>query len=98
MPDHKTFVGRHGKNVFSPRLTRVFRIATIYSHAGPCCNRLLIFSRSAQIDSADGAANSVLFAVRIAANEAQRIQTAIKKSGLKKPDWARNALLSAAGG
>jgi hypothetical protein len=43
-----------------------------------------------------GTANSVLFAVRIAANEAQKIQTAIKKSGLKKPDWARNALISEA--
>ena len=44
-----------------------------------------------------GTANSVLFAVRIAANEANKIQTAIKKSGLKKPEWARNALISAAG-
>jgi hypothetical protein len=43
-----------------------------------------------------GTANSVLFAVKIAANEAQRIQTAIKKSGLKKPEWARNALMHAA--
>jgi hypothetical protein len=29
-------------------------------------------------------------------NEAEKIQTAINKSGLKKPDWARNALISAA--
>ena len=43
-----------------------------------------------------GTANSVLFAVRIAANEASKIQQAIKKSGLKKPDWARNALITAA--
>jgi hypothetical protein len=43
-----------------------------------------------------GTANSVLFAVRIAANEAEKIQTAIKKSGLSKPDWARNALIHAA--
>ena len=44
-----------------------------------------------------GTANTVLFAVKIAANEAEKIQMAIKKSGLKKPDWARNALISAAG-
>jgi hypothetical protein len=43
-----------------------------------------------------GTANSVLFAVKIAANEANKIQTAIKKSGLTKPDWARNALINAA--
>jgi hypothetical protein len=43
-----------------------------------------------------GTANSVLFAVRIAANEAQKIQAAIKKSGMKKPEWARNALIHAA--
>jgi hypothetical protein len=45
-----------------------------------------------------GTANSVLFAVRIAANEAERIQTAISRSGLKKPEWARQALISAAQG
>jgi hypothetical protein len=45
-----------------------------------------------------GTANSVLFAIRIAANEADKIQRAINKSGLKKPDWARNALISAADG
>ena len=43
-----------------------------------------------------GTSNSVLFAIRIAANEADRINQAIKKSGLKKPDWARNALIQAA--
>jgi hypothetical protein len=43
-----------------------------------------------------GTANSILFAVKIAANEADRIQRAIDKSGLNKPDWARNALLQAA--
>jgi hypothetical protein len=43
-----------------------------------------------------GTAKSVLFAVKIAANEAEKIQTAIRKSGLAKPDWARNALLAAA--
>ena len=45
-----------------------------------------------------GTANSVLFAVKIAANEADKIHQAIKKSGLKKPEWARNALISAARG
>jgi hypothetical protein len=45
-----------------------------------------------------GTAHSVLFAVKIAAVEAEKIHTAIKKSGLKKPDWARNALISAAQG
>ena len=43
-----------------------------------------------------GTANSVLFAIRIAANEAQKINEAVKKSGLKKPEWARNALIQAA--
>jgi hypothetical protein len=43
-----------------------------------------------------GTANSVLFAIRIAANEADKIQRAIKKSGLPKPEWARNALVNAA--
>ncbi len=43
-----------------------------------------------------GTANSVLFAVRIAAKEAEKIQTAIKMSGLTKPEWARAALLRAA--
>jgi hypothetical protein len=43
-----------------------------------------------------GTAKGVLFAVKIAANEADKIQSAIKRSGLKKPEWARNALLSAA--
>ncbi len=43
-----------------------------------------------------GTANSVVFSVKIAANAADKIQQAIKKSGLTKPDWARNALLSEA--
>jgi hypothetical protein len=43
-----------------------------------------------------GTANTVLFAVKIAATEADKIQTAIKKSGMAKPDWARNALINAA--
>lgn len=42
-----------------------------------------------------GTANTVLFAVKIAANEAQKIQHAIYKSGLTKPEWARNAFLNA---
>ena len=45
-----------------------------------------------------GTANSVLFAVRIAANEAQKINEAVKKSGMARPEWARNALISAAQG
>ncbi|MGD0085801.1 MAG: hypothetical protein ABSC24_01600 [Verrucomicrobiota bacterium] len=45
-----------------------------------------------------GTAKGVLFAVRVAANEAEKIQTAIRKSGLSKPDWARNALINAAAG
>ena len=44
-----------------------------------------------------GTANSVLFAVRIAANEAAKIQQAANRSGMSKPDWARNALVQAAG-
>jgi hypothetical protein len=43
-----------------------------------------------------GTANSVLFAVRIAANEAQKINEAVKKSGTARPEWARNALINAA--
>jgi hypothetical protein len=43
-----------------------------------------------------GTANTVLFAVKIAAKEADKIHQAIKKSGLNKPDWARNALVNAA--
>jgi hypothetical protein len=45
----------------------------------------------------NGQSKAVLFAVRIAANEANKIHQAIKKSGLSKPDWARNALVQAAG-
>jgi hypothetical protein len=43
-----------------------------------------------------GTAKGVLFAVRVANNEAEKIQRAIRKSGLPKPDWARNALIQAA--
>jgi len=42
-----------------------------------------------------GTAKAVLFAVRIAGNEAGKIQQAIRKSGLTKPEWARTALLAA---
>ena len=43
-----------------------------------------------------GTAKAVLFAVKIAATEAEKIQRAVVKSGLTKPDWARNALIQAA--
>jgi hypothetical protein len=43
-----------------------------------------------------GTANTVLFAVKIAAKEAEKIQDAIAKSGMKKPEWARHALINAA--
>lgn len=43
-----------------------------------------------------GEAKGVLFAVRLAAAEAVKVQQAIEASGLTKPDWARNALLFAA--
>jgi hypothetical protein len=43
-----------------------------------------------------GTANNVLFAVKIAPKEAERIDAAIKKSGMAKPEWARNALIKAA--
>jgi hypothetical protein len=43
-----------------------------------------------------GIAKGVVFSVRVAANEAGKIQAAIRKSDLPKPDWARNALINAA--
>ena len=43
-----------------------------------------------------GTSNSVLFAVRIAAREADKIHQAVKKSGMTKPEWARHALIQAA--
>jgi hypothetical protein len=43
-----------------------------------------------------GKAKGVLFAVRLAPNDARRVEGAIKRSGLTKPDWARGALLTAA--
>jgi hypothetical protein len=33
---------------------------------------------------------------RVSTPEYMKILTAIKKSGLRKPDWARNALITAA--
>jgi hypothetical protein len=45
-----------------------------------------------------GTANTVLFAVKIAATEAEKIEDAIRKSGKKKPEWARDALIKAAHG
>ena len=43
-----------------------------------------------------GEAKGEVFSVRVAADAAGKIHQAIKKSGMKKPDWARNALISAA--
>lgn len=43
-----------------------------------------------------GTAKGIVFAVKIAKIEADRIQTAIERSGMEKAEWARNALLSAA--
>jgi hypothetical protein len=43
-----------------------------------------------------GEAKGEVFSVRVAANEAAKIGLAIRKSGLKKPEWARQALIQAA--
>jgi hypothetical protein len=43
-----------------------------------------------------GTANTVLFAVKLAANEADKIQRAIRASGMRKPDWMRSKLVSGA--
>lgn len=43
-----------------------------------------------------GTAKAVLFAVKIAKIEADKIQEAIKRSGMEKAEWARRALLTAA--
>ena len=45
-----------------------------------------------------GTAKGVLFAIRVAAIEAEKIQNAIAKSGMSKPEWARRALIQAASG
>lgn len=43
-----------------------------------------------------GEAKGVLFAARVSNDDAKVINDAIKQSGTKKPEWLRNALLSAA--
>jgi len=43
-----------------------------------------------------GKAKGVLYAVRVSGGDAKIIDSAIKRSGKEKPDWMRNALLSAA--
>jgi len=44
-----------------------------------------------------GEAKGVLFAVRMKKPEADQVDKAIRQSGMSKPDWARAALLNAAG-
>jgi hypothetical protein len=44
----------------------------------------------------EGTANTVLFAFKIAANEAEQIEAAAKRSGLTKAQWSRQTLLAAA--
>jgi hypothetical protein len=41
-------------------------------------------------------AKGTLFAVRVAKADAEKIQSAIKRSGLPSADWQRKALLRAA--
>ena len=41
-------------------------------------------------------AKGEVFSVRVASDAAEKINQAIRRSGLKKPDWARNALIHAA--
>ena len=43
-----------------------------------------------------GTANNILFAVKIAPQEAEKIDAAVERSGLTKPEWARTVLLAAA--
>jgi hypothetical protein len=43
-----------------------------------------------------GEAKGEVFSVRVSADAAGKIHQAIKKSGLSKPEWARNALIRAA--
>ena len=47
---------------------------------------------------AKGKAKGVVIGARFAPDESKRIHDAITRSGHSKPDWVRNALLSAAGG
>lgn len=44
-----------------------------------------------------GEAKGVMYAVRVSIDDAKQINAAINQSELKKPDWIRNALLSASG-
>ncbi|MGH7952347.1 MAG: hypothetical protein ACREFE_10565 [Limisphaerales bacterium] len=43
-----------------------------------------------------GTANSVQFAFKIAPQDAETIDSAVKRSGMTKPDWAREKLIQAA--
>ncbi len=43
-----------------------------------------------------GTAKAVLFAFKLAKVEADKIQDAIKRSGMEKAEWARQVLLKAA--
>ena len=47
---------------------------------------------------AKGKAKGVVIGARFASDESKRIHDAIHRSGKSKPNWVRNALLSAAGG
>jgi hypothetical protein len=44
-----------------------------------------------------GETRDVLIGARFAPDEAQAVETAVKRSGQVKSDWIRKALLSAAG-
>jgi len=54
MPDHKTFVGGAMKKCVFAAPDKGFPHRNHLFTRGTCGDRLLIFSRSAQIDSADG--------------------------------------------
>ncbi len=43
-----------------------------------------------------GKAKGVILAARFSPNESKRVLDAVRRSNQKKPDWIRNALLSAA--
>lgn len=45
---------------------------------------------------AKGAARAKFFSTRVSIPEHKEIADAIKRDGIKKPDWVRNALLSKA--
>lgn len=44
---------------------------------------------------AEGTANTVLFAFKIAANEAEQIEAASARAGMSKAEWARHTLIAA---